>query len=244
MSKFFYKKPKILSSDVVVRPQWSWQRRLLFFMISVALLLALSWGMYEAGKSATTGNQSVIPEKFDFTYDPGVCQQTKKQKLCSHIGDLTHQLQMNSTTSDNLSLQVKSLTYENDQLKEKLVFFQHLMSGNSKNGISIHQFNLKATDTPGKYRYTLTLIQGGGKPTDFKGKLRLQVKLQQNNQSKTIPLTTKDGSTDFPVHFRFLHRLDESFQVPADTTVENLLVQILENGNDKALLTQTAQPAL
>ncbi len=244
MSKLFYKKPKILSSDVVVRPQWSWRRLLFFIVMSAVLLLALSWGMYEAGKAAAAGNHSVIQEKFDFTYDPGVCQQTKKQKLCTHIGDLTHQLQMNSTTSDNLSLQVKSLTYENDQLKEKLIFFQHLMSGNSKNGISIHQFNLKATDTPGKYRYTLTLIQGGGKPTDFKGKLRLQVKLQQNNQSKTIPLTTKEGSTDFPVHFRFLHRLDESFQVPADTSVESLQVQIVENGNDKALLTQTAQPAL
>ncbi len=200
--------------------------------------------MYEAGRHSIYPQLDFGEEKLAFVYDPGTCRQTKKQKLCTQMGDLIHQLQISNTANENLGMQIKSLTNENDHLKEKLVFFQHLMSGNTKSGISIHQFSLKETETPGKYRYALTLIQGGERPSDFKGNLKFLVTLQQNGQSKTIPLINNDSDLNFPIIFKFLHRLDESFKVPSDTMVKSLQVQIYEhNDNKKVILTQTTQPA-
>lgn len=255
MNKFSQKKPKILSSRVVVRPRLSWQYYLSVFIISCFVLVLLAWGMYEAGKRAANTQHDLTNEKLAYVYDPGseklayvydagTCRQTKKQKLCTQMGDLTHQLQISDIANENLAKQIKLLTIENDRLKEKMVFFQHLMTGNTKSGISIHQFNLKETETPGQYRYSLTLIQGGERPSDFKGKVRFQVKLLQDSQSKTIPLTSKDAKQDFPVNFKFLHRLEESFKVPPNTLVESLQVQIYEHNDSKVLLTQTTQPAL
>lgn len=241
MNKFFQKKPKILSPRVVVRPYLSWPYRLAMIAISCLLLLLLSWGMYEAGRQAAHHQNDLTEEKLAYLYDPGICRQTKKQKLCTQIGDLIHQLQISDTANEDLTKQIKLLANEHDHLKEKLVFFQHLMSGNTKSGISIHQFSLKETQTPGEYRYALTLIQGGERPSDFKGNLRFQVRLLQNDQSKTIPLISKDSKQDFPVNFKFLHRLEESFNVPPDTSIESLQVKIYENNNSKAILTQTAQ---
>lgn len=201
--------------------------------------------MYEAGsQSGNTQNNNRVQEKLEHLYDPGTCRQTKKQKLCAQIGDLIQQLQISNTANKNLAKQVKLLANENDHLKEKLVFFQHLMSGNTKDNISIYQFSLKETQTPGKYRYTLTLIQGGERPSDFKGSLRFQVKLLQNDRSKTIPLINKNSTQDFPVNFKFFHRLEESFKAPTDIIVESLQVQLYESNNSKAILTQTVQPAL
>jgi hypothetical protein len=245
VNKFFQKKPKILSPRVVVRPHTSWPYRLVAIVISCLLLLLLSWGMYEAGsQSANTQNNNMVQEKLEHLYDPGTCRQTKKQKLCAQIGDLIQQLQISNTANKNLAKQVKLLANENDHLKEKLVFFQHLMSGNTKDSISIYQFSLKETQTPGKYRYTLTLIQGGERPSDFKGNLRFQVKLLQNDRSKTIPLINKNSTQDFPINFKFFHRLEESFKAPTDIIVESLQVQLYESNNSKAILTQTVQPAL
>ncbi|MDO9311774.1 MAG: hypothetical protein Q7T85_08765, partial [Nitrosomonas sp.] len=76
------------------------------------------------------------------------------------------------------------------------------------------------------------------------GNLRFQVKLLQNNQSKIIPLTNKNATKDFPVNFKFFHRLEESFKVPPDTIVENLQVQIYKKDDSKVILTETVQPAL
>ncbi len=243
MNKFFQKKPKILSSRVVVRPYLSWPYRLTTIAISCLLLSLLSWGMYEAGKQSTNHQNDLTEERLAYLYDPGTCRQTKKQKLCTQMGDLIHQLQISDTANEDLAKQIKLLANENDYLKEKLVFFQHLMSGNTKSGISIYQFSLKETQTPGEYRYALTLVQGGERPSDFKGNLRFQVRLLQHDQRKTIPLIGKNSKQDFPVNFKFLHRLEESFNVPPNTTIESLKVKIYENNNSKkAIITQTAQP--
>lgn len=242
LNKFFQKKPNILSPRVVVRPYLSWQYRLAIIVGGCLLLLSLSWGMYEAGRQSADASHDLTEEKLASLYDPGACRQTKKQKLCTQMGDLIQQLQISDTTNENLAEQIKSLANENDHLKEKLVFLQHLMSGNTKSGISIHQFSLKETDDPGKYRYALTLMQGGERPSDFKGKLRFQVKLLQNDRRKTIPLISKNSKQDFPVNFKFLHRLEESFKVPPDAIVESLQVQVYEHHDNKVVLTQTAQP--
>lgn len=227
-----------------MRPHLSWTYRIMVAVICCLLLLSLSWGMYEAGRYSAQPQQEWIEEKLAFEYDAGTCRQTKKQKLCTQMGDLIHQIQISTTANENLGKQIKLLTNENDSLKEKLVFFQHLMAGNTRSGISIHQFNVKETDTPGKYRYALTLIQGGERPSDFKGNLKFQVTLQQNGHSKTIPLISSSSDENFPINFKFLHRLDESFKVPADAVVESLQVQIYEqNDNKKVILTQTTQPA-
>jgi hypothetical protein len=242
--KFFQKKPKILSPRVVVRPHLSWQFLLTATIICGSLLTLLSLGMYEAGRQSVNTQDDIDQEKLAHSYDPGNCRQTKKQKLCNQIGDLIQQLQISNTANENLAEQVKSLANENDHLKEKQAFFQHLIASNTKNGLSIYHFSLKETQTPGKYRYALTLIQGGERPNDFKGNLRFQVKLLQNDQSKIIPLTNKNATQDFPVKFKSFHRLEESFNVPPDTIVENLQVQIYKNNDNKAILTETVQPAL
>ena len=79
------------------------------------------------------------------------------------MAGLVRQLQMNSTLHENLAEQVKALGEENGQLKEELVFFQHLMSSadNTKPGVSIRRFDLKQGKFPGEYHYTLLLAQGG-----------------------------------------------------------------------------------
>ncbi len=244
MYKFFQKKPKILSPRVVVRPHLSWQFLLTATVICCSFLTLLSWGMYEAGSQSVNAQDGIDQEKLAYSNDPGTCRQTKKQKLCNQIGDLIQQLQISNTANENLAEQVKSLANENDHLMEKQVFFQHLIASNTKNGLSIYQFSLKETQTPGKYRYALTLIQGGERPNDFKGNLRFQVKLLQNNQSKIIPLTNKNATKDFPANFKFFHRMEESFNVPPDTIVENLQVQIYKNDDNKVILTEIVQPAL
>lgn len=248
----FHKKTGILSPRLVVRPQLSWQYRTAIALIAIALLSTLCWGMYEAGRRTALEQQNGIvsneniakfPEdQSSYIFDPGTCRQTKKQKLCGEIGDLTQQLQINSTANRNLAGQIKSLASENDQLKEKLAFLQHLVSSNSQSGISIYQFNLKQTQTPGLYRYALTLLQGGEKNGDFKGNLRFQVKLLHNKLSKTIPLTTKNSQQDFPIHFKSFHRFEESFQIPPNTVVEDIQVQVFKSGESKALLTETTKP--
>lgn len=247
MKRIFPKNTSILSPRVVVRSSPSWKYRIAVILISCLVLFSLAWGMFEAGKQSRESlPQDFSVEKLDsnLIYDPAVCRQTKRQQLCTEMGELIHQVQIHNTASESLLKQIKTLTYENDQLKEKMVFFQHLMSGNSKSGVSVYQFQLKETETPGKYRYTLTLTQGGKRPNDFKGRVRFYLTLYQENETKIVPLVNGESKVDFPVDFKFLYRLEDAFKVPEGISVKNIQIQIYENNDSKALLTKTTQPIL
>jgi uncharacterized protein DUF6776 len=239
-------KPGILAQRVVVRPHVPWHFRLLIVVLSISLLLALSWFMYNAGSQSTIPSEKILFDAESYqSYDSSTCLQNGKKELCTQVAGLVRQLQMNSTLHEDLAEQVKALGEENDQLKEELVFFQHLMSStdNTKPGVSIRRFDLKQGKSPGEYHYTLLLAQGGQRPKDFEGNLKFLVTLRQNENKRTVPLISRSATELFSVNFKFYQRVEESFQVPENAIVENLQVQLFEKDNTKAKLTQTIEPS-
>lgn len=239
-------KSGILAQRVEVRPHVAWHVRLIIIAIFVALLLAVSWFMYNAGsKSTMIINKIFFDAETYLTYDSSTCLKKEKKELCTQTAGLVRQLQMNRSLYEDLAEQVKTLGEENNHLKEELAFFQHLMSDKSDTspGVSIHRFDLKQGKSPGEYRYTLLLVQGGQHPTDFEGNLKFQVTLRQNKIKKTIPLTSRNATGLFSVNFKFYQRIQESFQVPAGAVVENLQVQVFEKDKTSAKLTQTIEPS-
>jgi uncharacterized protein DUF6776 len=246
LSKLLSKNPRILSSRVVVRPHIPWHFRLIAAAIISLLLLLLSWGMYEAGSKSVVPQDEIAQEKLAQIFDSGTCLQADRKELCTQLAGSIRQLQISRTTSEDLTKKVKMLGAENNRLKEELAFFQHLMSGNAKidNDVSIYRFILKKESTPGLYRYSISLVQGGQRPTDFSGSLKFSVNLKQNNKNKKAPLTNKKTGQGFPVNFKFFHKMEENFKVPPDAIVESFQVQVFEKDADTAILTQTIKPSL
>ncbi len=243
MIKLFRKNPEILASQVVIKPHTPWYSRLFIVVIFIALLLVLSWGMYKAGSQSAKFDQALEQKTLEHLYDLDTCSKNKKQALCTQIAGLIRQSQINNTTHQDIVKEVKSLGDENNRMKEELAFFQRLMSGNGEisSGVSIYHFNLRKETLPGKYRYALSLVQGGQRPKDFQGSLKFSVNLVQNGQKKIIPLTHKDISKEFSINFKFYHRIEENFQVPLDTIVESLQVQVFKHDATEAILTQTVK---
>lgn len=230
----------VRANCVVVRPLTPWYYYLLIVFILIVLLLGLVWVVYKAGLISISSEFTLQDIKVPRAIDSDNCLQNGSQELCSQLSSLRRQLRMNSTIHENLNNQVKSLGEENSHLKEELAFFQHLMSGgeNVDRDISIYRFKLMNGQTSNVYRYSLSLVQGSRRPKQFEGTLRFSVNLRQNDQRKTVPLTSKNSSVDFPVQFKLYHRIEETFQAPPDTIVENLQVQVFEKNVEKVKLTQ------
>ena len=236
---------------MVVRPHVSWQSRLLITIVVCLLLSLLSWGMYEVGRSTSgkmsaSSNGALDDAPLDESYNMSTCLQKGREALCTQLAELTRQFQIIQTTNDDLAKQTIQLGRENNRLKEELDFFEHVMAGNTKidSGISMHHFNLKKDINPGVYRYTVSLVQGGQRPKDFNGSLKFFVNLKQNDKRKTVLLTNKNTKQNFSVSFKFYHRIEESFKVPPDTVVESMKVQVFEQNNAQAKLTQTVELSL
>ncbi|MCB1949815.1 DUF6776 family protein [Nitrosomonas sp.] len=244
MNKLFKKNSELLPERVIVRPYTSWRTRMLVIFLFCSLLLMLSWGMYEAGRRTAGVVDAASLTKLSEPYHVTTCLQKKRTELCTQLAELTRQFQIVQTTNEDLAKQTRLLSKENNRLKEELDFFEHVMSGNTKidNGISIHQFSLKKDAQPGVYRYSVSMVQGGQRPKDFHGSLKFFVNLRQKDQRKTVLLANKEAEQSFAINFKFYHRIEESFRVPPDAIVESMKVQVFEQNDAQAKLTQTAEP--
>lgn len=237
------KKQGVQANRLVVRPVTPWYYYLVFIVVSLVLLAGLAWGLYKADLIAIKTTAVQQDTQAPRTVDSDNCLQHGSQELCTQLSTLRRQLQMNTTIHENLNNQVVALGEENSRLKEELAFFQHLMSGSEKmgQGVSIYRFNLMNGQKNNTYRYSLSLAQGGRRPKNFTGHLKFSVNFRQNDQRKTLPLTSKNNSQDFPLQFKFFHRLEENFQVPSGAIVDSLQVQVFEKNVKKARLTQTVK---
>lgn len=237
------KKDGVRADHVVIRPRTPWYYYIFAILILFLVLAGLVWGVHKVGLIAIRPDFSPQNQnaKVPRSIESDNCLKYGSQELCSQLSGLRRQLRMNSTIHENLSSQVKMLGEENSHLKEELAFFQLLMSGNEKlgSGVSIYRFKLMNGQENNIYRYSLSLAQGGRRPKNFEGMLRFSVNLRHNDQRKTIPLTNKNNSQDFSVQFKFFHRMEENFQIPPDTTLETLQVQVFEKNDKKSKLTQT-----
>jgi len=229
---------------MVVRPYVSWPHRLMMWAMIGLFLLALSWGMYEAGKQ--TGKHSkddAVQLNSEIWHDITECAKKDGEALCAQLAELTRQFQILQKTSDDLVKETKQLSKENSQLKGELDFFEHVMAGNTKidNDVTIHLFNLKKDNKPDLYRYSLSLVQGGPRAQEFNGYLKFLVNLKQNNQRKKVMLTNKNAQQNFSVSFKFYHRIEENFRVPPGAEVESIEVQVFEQNDSQARLTKTTE---
>lgn len=242
-----HNRQSINAPKLVVRPHVPWYRRLLMSFVGLLLIAVLAYGMYVIGQSTAQPASNIM-----VTADPVLeqilesnsCLEKYDTTLCSQLAELVRQLQISNATRADLVKQVKSLDEENERLREDLTLFQQMISGNEESSnveLVIHRFSLEAGQLPGEYLYTLLLAQGGQRLKEFSGKLEFVVGLLQNGEEKFISLVDENASKEFPINFRFYHRLEKSFQIPADTVVKSLQVFIYENGSSKAVLTKTIQ---
>lgn len=240
-----HNKKNISAPKVVVRPHVPWYRHLLVVTVGLLLVTLLAYGMYMFGQETArpAGDVAADPVLEQILESDG-CVEKYDTALCSQLAELIRQLQISNATRADLVKQVKSLDEENERLREDLSLFQQMISGNEElSGVelAIHRFTLEQGQLPGEYLYTLLLAQGSQRSKEFNGKLEFVVGLLQNGEEKSISLVDENASKEFPINFRFYHRLEKSFQIPANTVVKNLQVLIYENGSSKAVLTKTIQ---
>lgn len=209
-------------------------------VIALTLVLGLSLGIYDAGRKFANFDMNEVSQELDrlSKLSSGLQQENEALRV-SAIG-LERRSQMELAARNDLVRQVKTLGDESIRLKEDLAFFQSFMSGGgvAGDGISVYHFKLTRGQSPGEYRYSLLLVQGGQRTKDFQGNLEFTVNLRQNGKKVAILLPGETSSKAFNVSFKFYQRVEKSFQLQQDAVVESLQVRVFENGGTQSKLTQ------
>ena len=226
----------VFAPQVSVRPNVPWYLRWLVIIVLVVLVLLLCWVMFDAGRKVTNFDKNGISNESDQLSNFNSRLKEENDKLRAQVAEFQLQVQMDSTTRNNITERINVLEDKNDQLKEELVFLENIVSGKGKatGNIFIYHFKVEKGQVPGNYGYNLVLLQGGEKINDFQGTLAFTAHLWQDGKKVKMPINIKGSTKELNLKFKIYHRVEGSFEVLPDTVVEALEVKVYENGKKKA----------
>jgi hypothetical protein len=220
--------------NVAVRAQVPWRLKLLVALILVVLGVAGGIALYESGRSLGSPDRPELAEELERIRLQLARVSAERDRQAAAAVSWENQLSVERSAQEQVRVQLKLLEDENARLKGDLAFFESLLPtpANAK-GIVIRSFRVQEDGGPGLLRYRL-LVQQSGRPTqDFVGTVTLTINLQQGERSRVmnVPDPTLPSTGPAPLAFRHYQRVEGTFSVPADASVQSILVRI-QSGNE------------
>ena len=230
----------ISAPQVTVRTHLPWYWRAVSVVILSAASLALAGWIYDAGQRFAGFYQGVSDKEI----------RTMRERIAQLESDLDDarkvanasesRLRIESTSQEQLSLQIKTVEEENTRLKADLATFESLAGGESGDaGIAISRLQILPIGG-GQYRYRLLLAQTSNKKDkEIKGLIQLIATVQRGKETAMMqfPAAGDPAASQYQVSFRYFRRVEGTFMVAADARILRVEAQLVQDGAIKA--TQT-----
>ena len=230
----------ISAPRVAVRTHVAWYWRVLSMLVILAASLALANWVYDAGRRFAGFDRSQTEQELDTLHVKSAELERELVRLRCLADASDSKLQIELTTQQQLTRQVKLLEEDNARLKEDLSVFENIALGEGREGsLSINRFSVDAEGgaAASLYHYRmLVVMQGNKKEIEFRGTLQLMLTLQQDGKSvmMLLPLPAEQNALQYNVNFRHFRRLDGTFRVPAGARIRTVEVRLLQGGVLKA----------
>jgi hypothetical protein len=212
---------------------WPWKA-----VLGVALLVVIGgmwWWGFDFGQIFGGFNRKAVEARVASLEEEVGRLRVESSELRTRASQLDSELAMSRGAQASLTRQAAELQGENSQLKEEVVFLQHLFADATKQaGIAIQRVAVER-ERPDIYRYSLLVVRGGKPKDDFVGSLTLQVALQGDpvpGRAATLLLPDEQpaSTATLKLKFKYYQRIEGTFEVPPGTTVRAVTVRAFESG--------------
>lgn len=228
----------ISAPKVAVRTHVPWYWRALTAVVVVGISAGLAGWTYDAGRRFAGFDSSASEQEISALKDKVAHLESEAANLRGTAAAGQSNLQIERTTLEQLTAQVKSLETENTRLKEELAVFENLAGGEGKgDGLAISRLRVDPDAAPGRYRFSLLAAQQGPqRGREFKGSMQVAVTLQQGADSAIVvfPRSGDPDAAKYEVSLRNFRRLSGTFQLPPDAKIKGVEVRLVQDGTIRA----------
>lgn len=203
--------------------------------------IALAWWAYDNGLEFAGFHRTQAEEELSGLYDEAAKQRIEIIQLRSQVVQYERQIQIEKSSNQATSDQLKNLADENVHLQEDLVFFQNLTATQGKDGeLGVHRLILVRDKMPGEYHLRMLLVQSGQRAKTFKGHYQLVATIIEGGATSTHVFPQEDNpNAQFKLSFRYYRRVEQSIQLPSDAHLESVQVRIFERKATEPKVRQT-----
>lgn len=244
------RKFSISAPRLAVRPHVPWYVR---WAIALPFILAaggLIWWSYDSGLEFAGFHRGQAEQELAGLRDQVAALKDENARLASQAASFERQAQIERAANLETGRQLQGINEENARLQEDLRLFQNLTLSSAREGeLSIQHLKLERDTLPGEYRYRLLLVQGGQQRAKvFQGNIQLLVNVQRNGERSVVVFPQETESSGiaasgngmpgrvlegaaYQLNFKYYQRIERSFRLPADMSVESVQVRIFERGS-------------
>lgn len=230
----------ISATKLAVRPHIPWYLRWSLTVPFVLAALALAWWAYGSGLELAGFHRGEAQEELAKLREQVAKLGIENKHLSSQAAQYERQIQIEQSSNQETSRQLKNLSDENVRLQEDLAFFQNLTAMRGKEGeLGVHRLRLERDKMPGEYHLRMLLVQSGQRAKEFSGSYQLVATVLKNGQ-RTTYLFPQDasGNAQFQLSFKYYQRVEQSIQLPQDAQLESIQVRIFEQGAKEPVVRQ------
>ncbi len=232
------RKFSISAPTLTVRPHVPWYVRWAIALPFIFAASGLVWWAYDSGLEFAGFHRAQAEGDLAGLRDRVATLVSENAQLASQVASYERQAQIERAANLETARQLQGVNEENTRLKEDLTLFQNLtVSGTREGELSIQHFKIERDTLPGEYRYRLLLVQGGqqrAKP--FQGNLQLLVNVLRNGERSVVVFpheSTAPEDATYQLNFKYYLRIQRSFQLPEDVSVESIEVRVFERGSSE-----------
>ena len=224
----------ISAPRLAVRPHVPWYVRWAIVLPFVLAAGGLVWWAYDSGLEFAGFHRGQTEHELTQLREQVVTLKAENARLSSQAASFERQAQVEHAANQETGKQLKGLNEENARIQEDLGFFQSLTSSGKHDAeLTIHRLKVEHDTLPGEYRYRLLLVQSGAqRAKEFQGNLQLLVNMERNGK-KAVMVFPQENTTEnaaYQLNFKYYQRVEHSFQLPPDTSVESIQVRVFERG--------------
>lgn len=228
----------IAAPRVSVRTHIPWYWRALAITLIAACALALARWIYDAGRQFAGFDRTESAVEI-VTLSGRVSElEAELTRLRKSAAAGESSLQIEQTTQQQLTQQVRILEEENARLKEDLAAFEQLSSGEGQpGGLTIGRLRIQPTGKPGEYRYALlAMYRAAVKSQEFSGTIKFLVAVQRDGRDAMIeiPGAADVASGSYQISVRNFRKIEGNFVLPAGVVAKSVEARIMQGGVIKA----------
>jgi hypothetical protein len=197
-----------------------------------AVVLAGSWGLYQAGHSRGGGGGSGSDARAELRQMQQQLSELTRanRELVRRNAQLERGYMVEEAASRRLQESLRDMQSRLQSMDEELTFYRNIVSPeNLESGLHIHSFTLEPGGANGEYVYkaVLTQIRGSGA---VEGTLELLVQGRQGDQQGEVAGDAL-GEASRGFSFRYFQNLEGRIRIPEGLDPEVLKLTLTTGGN-------------
>ena len=222
-------------------PGWLWA---IGGAVGLAAAVMLAGWVYDTGLRYAGFDRSESETEIRDLRD-GLARMTAEAgRLQTIVDSAESKLQIERTSVEQLTRQVKALEDDNVRLRESLAVFENLANGGAKQeSVTLSRLRVEPEAERGHYRFrVLASRQGSSANQEFRGQLQFYLTVRQASGESGIiilPRPEDPESARFPAEFKNFRNLEGRFAVPPDSKVLRVEVRLVQAGTVRASQSQS-----